>query len=557
MNSPQTPDEPQWINCFLAIAALLAALAALAVLFAGWQRGRLHHHGMIADLTINLGGRPVREHCTTCHPGGAPAKREKETLEGGRHPDITPHAVEKLGCTSCHLGEGMALDVEISHGLPGLGAHTVLRGKELQASCFRCHELGPLPGAERPWRGYRLFLEKACDTCHHVAGLGRGGRFGPDLSTVGSHLGLARIEEAIREPKKEPENSIMPRFPLSGGQVAQLGYFLKSRVKDPLYATPMQVQAGQIALPPPAEAGEGIPQRRKCLACHRFGEEDGRIAPDLTYIGDMRGDDYLAEFLANPTRLIPGAVMPTIPMSEKERGQLLQLLGTEAVGPVSLHPSEETESSHRDHGAGADPLAKHLYMTLCQRCHAAAGDGFGPIQPNLAAFPRAFTGNAEFFRRIDDERVVKSVANGIPGTSMPPYGRLLEPESRERLLDLLFGAFIGVPRHDKAEPAPLPARPPTTLPAARADALFGRLCLRCHGVAGTGTGPEHLKHLPRPRNLTNRPYFAALDDKRIARAVADGVPGTAMPAFRKRLKSEELWAVVEKVRTFSKSKPKP
>lgn len=551
--NPSPVKEPLWIIYLLTIAALLACLAALAVVFVGWERGRHYHHGLIADITVNLGGRPQREHCTTCHPGGGlPIAAGKHAQHG--HPDIAPHSPEKLGCTGCHLGEGMALDVQISHGLPGLGARTVLKGKELQASCYRCHDLGPLPGAERAWRGYQLFLEKACDTCHHVAGLERGGRFGPDLSTVGSHLGLAQIEEAIREPKKAPENSIMPRFPLSGGQVAQLGTFLKSRVKDPLYATPMQVQAGLVSLPPlPVAAGEGILKRKKCLACHQFGEEDGRIAPDLTYIGALRSADYLLEFLANPVRLIPGAVMPTVPLGDDERTQLLRLLTTEAVGPVSLHAeTAEKEIGHSGHDAAADPLAKHLYMALCQRCHAAAGDGYGPIQPNLAGFPRPFKGNHEFFRRIDDERLVKIVADGIPGTSMPPYGRLLELESRERLLDLLFDAFIGVPRHDKAELQPLPARPTTAaLPSAKADTLFGRLCVRCHGVAGTGTGPEHLQHLPRPRNLTNRPYFAALSDERLARAVADGVPGTAMPAFRERLKSVELWALVQKVRTFS------
>jgi high-affinity iron transporter len=131
---------------------------------------------------------------------------------------------------------------------------------------------------------------------------------------------------------------------------------------------------------------------------------------------------------------------------------------------------------------------------------------------------------------------------------------LLEPASRERLIDLLFAAFIAVPRHDKAELPPLPARPADSLPAARADTLFGSLCRRCHGVAGTGTGPEHLQHLPRPRNLTNRPFFAALDDERIARSIADGVPGTAMPAFRGQLKDEELWTLVQKVRTFSEER---
>lgn len=551
--SDKAQNPSHWINRLLTAAALLACVAAVTVLYVGWQRDNDHRHELIADITVNLGGRPQREHCTTCHAGGGRADATGEHAHHG-HPDITPHSLERLGCTGCHLGEGMALDAQISHGLPGLGARTVLKGKDLQASCYRCHELAPLSGAEPAWRGYRLFLEKACDTCHHVAGLGEGGRFGPDLSTVGSHLGLAQLEEAIRDPKKEPANSIMPRFPLSGGQVTQLGYFLKSRVKDPFYATPMQVQYGLVTFPKlPAAADESILQRNKCLACHQFGEDDGRIAPDLSYIGAQRSGDFLGAFLTNPARLIPGSAMPTVPLKEEERSRLLQMLSTEAIGPVLIHVDEE-ESGHGDHRDAPNPIAKHLYMALCQRCHAAGGNGFGPIQPNLAGFPRAFAGNAEFFRRTADERLARSIENGIPGTSMPPYGRLVEQENRERLLDLLFTAFIGAARHDKAQLPPLPTRVSVNLPAAKADILFDKLCQRCHGVAGTGTGPEHLKHLPRPRNLSNRPYFAALDDERITRAIADGIPGTAMPAFRQELRSEQLWAMVEKVRTFSKER---
>lgn len=545
---------PRWINPLLTAAALLACLAALAVLYVGWQRDNGHRHELIADITVNLGGRPQREHCTTCHAGGGRADTTGEHAHHG-HPDIAPHSLERLGCTGCHLGEGMALDEQISHGLPGLGARTVLKGKELQANCYRCHGLAPLPGADPAWRGYRLFLEKACDTCHHVAGLGEGGLFGPNLSTVGSHLGLAQIEEAIRDPKKEPANSIMPRFPLSGGQVTQLGYFLKSRVKDPFYATPMQVQAGLVSLPSlPAVDDVGILQRNKCLACHQYGEDDGRIAPDLTYVGDQRSADYLGAFLANPARLIPGAVMPTIPLEEQEHGQLLRRLTTEAVGPVRLHDDEE-QGDHGDHDGEAAPAAKHLYMALCQRCHAAGGDGFGPIQPNLSGFPRAFAGNANFFRHAEDDRLLRSVENGIPGTSMPPYGRLLNRQNRDALLDLLFSAFIGTARNDKAELQSLPVRPAASRPAKDIDTLYSRHCLRCHGIAGTGTGPEYLQHRPRPRNLTNRPYFAAVDDDRIARSIADGVPGSAMPAFRQKLQNAEIWALVTKVRSFSESRP--
>ena len=169
-----SPKPPRWINPLLTASALLACLATLSVLYVGWQRDSGHQHELIADITVNLGGQPQREHCTTCHAGGGLADATEEHAHHG-HPDITPHSLERLGCTGCHLGEGMALDAQISHGLPGLGARTVLKGKEVQASCYRCHELAPLPGAEPAFRGYRLFLEKACDTCHHVAGLGEGG----------------------------------------------------------------------------------------------------------------------------------------------------------------------------------------------------------------------------------------------------------------------------------------------------------------------------------------------------------------------------------------------
>ncbi len=546
--TPVQTKEPLWIDRLLLAAALLACIAALAVLITGWKQGP-HHQGLIADISVNLGGRPQREHCTTCHPGGGLLSATGEHIHNG-HPDIAPHSLELLGCTGCHLGEGMALDEEVSHGLPGLGARTVLKGRDLQASCYRCHELGPLPGAEAAWRGYKIFLQKACDTCHHIAGLGQGGRFGPDLSTVGSTLGLPQIEEAIREPKKEPANSIMPRFPLSGSQVRQLGWFLKSRVKDPFYATPMQLQVGQVVLPQVLEEPTGnIFRQKRCHACHRFGEEDGRIAPDLTYIGSQRSANYIDDFLSNPARLIPGAIMPTVPLSAEERTRMLHLLTTEAVGPVALHDAEQA-GSHPRPGSEEHP-AKNLYMALCQRCHAASGDGRGPIQLNLAGFPRAFVDNAEFFRRVEDERLVKSIEKGIPGTSMPPYGRLLEKASRESLLDLVFSAFIGTARHDKASLEPLPPRPEALPPESRIDTAYKKLCLRCHGVAGTGTGPEYLRHLPRPRNLTNRPYFDAIEDQRIARTIADGVPGTAMPAFRREMENEVLWGMVEKVRTFS------
>ncbi len=459
------------------------------------------------------------------------------------HPSISPHSIDDLGCTACHLGEGMARDLVISHGVPGLGARKVLAGQDLQASCYRCHELKPLLGAEKAWEGFQLFSANACDACHNVEGLA-GGRYGPDLSEVGSFLGLEQIQKAIEDPKAEPENSIMPKFSLSPEQIKATAYFLKSRTRESLYETPMikrvrmkeQARLRERGVGKIAGAGKAILQEKKCLACHKFENEDGQIAPDLTYMAYMRQEDYIRTFLYNPGKEIPGAIMPWISMTQEEGKDIVRTL------------RERGKENHL-HGMSA----KQNYMMLCQRCHAARGDGLGTIQPNLACFPRAFWRNAEFFRRIPDERIIKSIEKGIPGTSMPPYRDLLGQESIDSLIGLVFREFIRIKRAEKRNDLAVPPKPAVALLREKTEQEYIKHCSSCHGIAGNGKGPEYLKYLPRPRDLTNHPYFMSITDDRIALAIFYGVPGTGMSPFAKRISSESIWSLVNKIRELSGS----
>lgn len=548
---------PKWITPFFYISIVFALVVLLSVLFHDSRKSELGTHH-ISDITINLGGKRVREHCTTCHiDGGRPDSGDLSKIIR-THPDISPHRIDQLGCTGCHLGEGMALDLEISHGLPGLGAREVLSGKEMQASCFRCHVPGPLVGAEQAWKGYQRFYTSACNTCHKVDRAGTAGLYGPDLSHIGSSLGLGQLLEAIREPRKAPVNSKMPRFPLSKGQATQISYYLKSLTGTPYYATPMQLQTGMVKIadvdlvPDDMDLTEDIQllYRSQCLACHKFSDIDGRIGPDLTYVGAQRNAEHLKGFMLNPTRFIPGAAMPRVPMTDSVLQNLVIFLSTKAVGPLSEGGAhDEMISPHRQ--GGSDSVGKHLYMQLCQRCHAAEGNGRGPIQPNLATFPRAFLDNADFFRSITDKRVNDSILDGIPGTSMPGYRRLLSPSQLDQVLDLVFTAFVGIDRHEKSPQHLLPDKPENLPAKTTTDSLYRENCQRCHGAFGTGTGPDALDYLPRPRNLRNGPYMKSLSDKRILGVIFNGVPGTAMPAFRDHLPPQNVWGLVEKVKAFS------
>jgi cytochrome c2 len=541
--------DPTWVNWLLLAASLLTLALVVASAYRGWRDDRvLHptgqtgHSGVIADISVNLSGVSHQEHCLTCHPQGKAVKISGRDLVLGKdHPSIAPHSTDDLGCTGCHLGEGMARDLVISHGRLGNEARKVLAGEELQAACYRCHELKTLSGAEKAGEGFRLFSLSACDTCHNAVGR-EGGRYGPDLSEVGSSLGLRQMRKAIEDPKAEPENSIMPKFSLSPEQIRAISYFLKSRMRESLYETPMFKMARmkeqdrlrertKEEIPP---VGKPILEKKKCLACHKFNEEDGQIAPDLTYLAYMRQKNYIRNFLYKPGKEIPGAIMPWVGITPAEEERIL----------LSLQNKGNEAHLHK-------MRPKHLYMALCQRCHAAQGDGFGIIQPNLANFPRPFWKNAEFFRRITDERIVRSVEKGIPGTSMPPYGELLERETINSLVDLIFREFIRIKREEKKTGYEATPRPANLLSQNATEREYRMICASCHGIAGTGRGPDYLKYLPRPRDLTNRPYFESLSDDRIAGAIANGIPGTGMPSFAEKIPPETVWSLVGRIREFS------
>ena len=121
------------------------------------------------------------------------------------------------------------------------------------------------------------------------------------------------------------------------------------------------------------------------------------------------------------------------------------------------------------------------------------------------------------------------------------------------LVDLLFREFIRTDRKDKSPVPTLPQRPAGILTGEKAEKEFAKYCSSCHGVAGNGKGPEYLKYLPRPRDLTNRLYFLSLTDERIALSVFYGVPGTAMRPFASKISPESIWSFVNMIRELSKS----
>ncbi len=92
----------------------------------------------------------------------------------------------------------------------------------------------------------------------------------------------------------------------------------------------------------------------------------------------------------------------------------------------------------------------------------------------------------------------------------------------------------------------------------RGKAIYQHYCWPCHGLDGAGDGPVANTLNPRPRDFTQAHFklrstgFGELPtDADLFRTISRGIPGTAMPSWKHRLKEEERWAVLHYIKTFS------
>jgi mono/diheme cytochrome c family protein len=108
--------------------------------------------------------------------------------------------------------------------------------------------------------------------------------------------------------------------------------------------------------------------------------------------------------------------------------------------------------------------------------------------------------------------------------------------------------------------AAAPAAPAGSLApsAVRGEIVYRKACAACHGDRGDGKGPAAQYLDPRPRDFTSgtfkfrsTPNGELPTDADLVRIVADGVPGTQMPAWKGVLTDRELVDVVAYVKGFS------
>lgn len=497
------------------------------------------------DVIKGLAMKTTVDRCRSCHVAIDDERFKEHPHPLKAHPEVPgDHSFGKFGCTVCHEGNGRALAKYYAHGEDHFWPEPILKKPYIEASCAKCHTAPYLPETPHLKRGKELFVRYACISCHTVKGLSRGTQ-GPELTEVGSHFKLDYLEESITNPHANTQVTSMPKFKMNAQDRADLVTYLKSLRGRPLTEAPLplQVKLERWKDQKPeeteatVEAGRLAFERHSCLACHKVDGEDGQIAPDLSFVGNLRDEEFIVEHLKNPRAHTPGSIMPSFWLSDSEAHAIAKYLLTLKAKAVPETPALQ-------------------YTALCARCHGAEGKGDGPIAVNLVPRPRQFT-NGKFFNWLPEERAHKAIRNGVPGTAMPPFDKMLSEEQIEELFQYVRTHFLKVKRFDPVKPRKLPEKNPVPADAAsieRGRKEFQGRCYGCHGRLANGNGPNALDMLPRPRDLTSEMFFQDLDEIRLYESITYGIVGTGMPPWD-YLPEKTRWDLVNYVRSISHTGP--
>ncbi len=207
--------------------------------------------------------------------------------------------------------------------------------------------------------------------------------------------------------------------------------------------------------------------------------------------------------------------------------------------------------------AAPPPADVASYQQWCARCHGERGDGRGPASAALRLAlqpPRDFTTGRFKLQSTPsgqaptDADLARTIARGIPGTSMPYFGDLLDADEIARLTAVVR-SFATTPR-PPGTPVDLGTPPADDATSrARGARLYRELgCAACHGEHGHGDGSAAAQlrasdgtRLP-PADLTRPWTFRGGDTAAdVAMRLATGLAGTPMPGYLDAASPADLW----------------
>ncbi len=268
---------------------------------------------------------------------------------------------------------------------------------------------------------------------------------------------------------------------------------------------------------------------RYCTSCHG---PDGRAHTELaailkprprnfTRVKSMKGEVY-RRFFSAVKEGIPGTAM----------AGWGKILSDAEINRVMKYIREEFRYQEEQPSRGM-----LVYREHCALCHGLDGAGNTPLGRVLEPRPRDFT-DLRVMAAIEDTRLIKSIREGVPGTAMAPWGKVL---GEREILEV--AAYIkGFIPPEKRE---LPLEEVLLLSGRE---VYERNCARCHDLDGKAGTPLGRLLNPSPRDFTDPRNRGRLTEDRMRHAIREGMPGTAMGAWSPTLADEEIEDVLFYIR---------
>jgi len=240
---------------------------------------------------------------------------------------------------------------------------------------------------------------------------------------------------------------------------------------------------------------------------------------------------------------------------------------------ASAEPKQVAEGKADDGLLGSGPVdppgasaaeGRALFHAMCSGCHGPDAKGNTRAKHTIFPAPRDLTRAEYRFRstvtgalptRADMKR---TLAEGLPGTSMPAWGETFNDAELHSLilyLETLSPRFAEEPRNPEdviADVKTLEPPPPTPELLAKGKLLYDKVkCFDCHGAKGRGDGPSALttKNSDGTRShvfdFSYGLYKGGTSPSAVYRTFATGLNGTPMPAYDKTVPNEtDRWALV-------------
>jgi mono/diheme cytochrome c family protein len=173
-----------------------------------------------------------------------------------------------------------------------------------------------------------------------------------------------------------------------------------------------------------------------------------------------------------------------------------------------------------------------MYIKDCAACHGREGQGGIGVTLN----------SPTFLAVASDEFLAHTISHGRPNTAMPAWRRF----DAQQISDLLAFVRRWQPlRNERSAVLAMAASARSAATSTDVSARIGRTlydanCVTCHGPDGQGDLAP---------SLATQEFLTLVDDGFLYDTIAEGRPGTGMPAWR-HLSSEDVASLIAYIRTW-------